>query len=248
MKTYAYLITLSLLLSVHALAQDASVGPEKTTTVLVSSRDVNRVHCPSTISNVEYSKEKQGVVKVADNNLFVKFLVKVENGMSSFSSMPFDLHVTCGGEVYTLILQPRDQVSTTVRLQNPTRNVLQGVAKEWGALPLEEKVQKLTQSVYRNEIPSSFGRAIINGDDPRFNVRLFKDVEVIGKQEVNARGTGLRAVEYALIAHKPVTFDERDFLIREMGDVVGITIQPLTVDKEGVARLIIIQRSVDNGT
>jgi TraK protein len=247
-KTFAYSIVLSLLLSSPALAQDSEVLPERTTTVMVSARDVNRVRCEQPIEHVEYSKEKHGVVKAVGNDVFVKFLVRREGTLESYTSMPFDLHVICGGEVYTLILRPRDQDSTTIRLGNASRKSLQSVAKDWGVLPLEEKVTKLTRAVYRNEVPSNFSRTIIDAADPRFNVRLFKDVEVIGKQEVNARGTGLRAVEYALIAHKAVTFNERDFLVREMGDVVGVTIHPLTVEKEGIARLIVVQRSVDNGT
>jgi len=222
--------------------------PEKTTTVVVSARDVNRIRCPSPIENVEYSKEKHAVVKVTGSDAFVKFLVRRESGVESYTSMPFDIHIVCGGEVYTLILRPRDQDSTTVRLGSSTRRTLQAVVKEWGALPLEEKVQRLTLAVYRNEIPSNFGRSLIEGSDPRFSVRLFKDVEVIGKQEVLARGTGLRAVEYTLIARKAVTFNERDFLVTEMGDVVGITIHPLSIEKDGMARLIVIERSTDNGT
>lgn len=249
MKTFACSTALSLLLlSAHVLAQDSEVMPERTTTVMVSARDVNRIRCPQPIEHVEYSKEKPGVVKAVGNDLFVKFLVRREAGVETLTSTPLDMHIVCGGDVYTLILRPREQDSTTIRLGSSARKALQEVTKEWGALPLEEKVKKLTLAVYRNEVPSTFARSMITGEDPRFNVRLFKDVEVIGKQEVDARGTGLRAVEYALIAHKAVTFNERDFLTQEMGDVVGVTIHPLTIEKDGIARLIVVQRSVDHGT
>ena len=65
----------------------------------------------------------------------------------------------------------------------------------------------------------------------------------MGQYEVRAHSTGLKAVEYVVLAKESMTLDERDFLDPQFGDIVAITVDPLTVPKDGIARLIVVERS-----
>ena len=75
----------------------------------------------------------------------------------------------------------------------------------------------------------------------------FRNAQVVGQTEVLAPGVGLKAVEYVVIAGEAMQLSERDFLVPQMGEVVGVTIEPLALGKDDVARLIVIERSPSNG-
>lgn len=242
MKTCVWWIA-SLLASSGALAQETTVLPEKTTAVVVSDRDVNRIYCSKDVEDVVWSKEKPATVKVSGTSVFVKFLVAREGNSEKRVTAPLDVHVVCAGEVYTLILHPQDMDSVTVRLGDPVRSNLQAAAKEWGSLPLEEKVKRLTLVAYRHEVPSGFVRRPIEASDVRSNVKAYKDVQIKGQADLLAPGTGLRATEYSVIAEKAMTLSERDFLLKDLGDIVAVTVDPLFVAAQGASRLIVITRS-----
>ena len=226
-----------------AVAQEEDVTPERATAVTVSNRDVNRINCPFGITEVYWSQEKPVTVSQQPENVFVKFLVRRAGTMETRATDPVDIHVVCGGDVYTMILHPRDMDSKTVRLGNTKRKQLQSAAKEWGAIPLEEQVKKLTLAVFRNELPNTLERSPIAPSDPRRNVDVFENAEIVGQSEVVVTGTGLRAVEYVVIAREAMTLQEKDFLVRELGNIVAVTLDPLVLPKGGAARLIVVERS-----
>lgn len=223
----------------------AYVEPERTTIVAISRRDVNRIHCPTDVADTFYSKEKPVNVTLAGNNVWVKVLKKVINGtQETYDTTPIDLHVVCGDAVYTMILQPRAIDSVTLRLGNPSIDKAAAVAKEWGALPLEEKVARFTRLVYRDELPPNFQKRVIP-----HHPRSFRNMMVQGIRRISAPGLGLAAIEYEIIGHEPLTLDERDFLdIGLSAAIVGITVDPLVLDAQHrKARLIIIERSLSDG-
>lgn len=224
-------------------ADDATVAPERATAVFVSNRDVNRVNCPVAVDDVVWSAEKPVKVSHSGANVFVKFLVQKQGDLERTVSAPLDLHVVCGGEVYTLILHPRDQDSVTVRLGSAERKALKAVAAEWGSLPTEERVKRLTLAVYRQQLPEAFSRRRIEPNDPRRNVPLFENAQVIGQYEVTATGTGLKAVEYVVYSKEGLRLEERDFLSPLLGDIVGLTVEPLNVEPDSFARLIVVERA-----
>ena len=229
-------------LTILAQAETQRVSPERATAVLASSRDVNRIHCAAGVEDVVWSAEKPAKVSQSGDNVFVKFLVARQGEIETRVSAPLDVHVVCGGDVYTLILHPQDIDSATIELGDGTRRALQQAVQTWGALPLEEQVQRFTLAVYRNELPEGFVRETIAPSDPRRSLPLFENAELIGQAVIVAPGTGLRATEYVLHAREPLTLDERDFLVPALGELVGITIEPLTVPRDGFARLIVIER------
>jgi hypothetical protein len=226
--------------------QFTSVLPERSTSVVVSNRDVNRVYCPRAVEDVVWSAEKPVKITQQGQHVFVKFLIARVGTVESPVTSTFDLHVVCGGEVYTLIMHPRAMDSVTIRLGDPQRAELANVAKDWGGLALEDRIKRLTLAVYRNEIPDSFSRRRIEPSDPRRHVAVFENAEVIGQQEIVAPGTGLKATEYIVHAKEAMQLDERDFLTPLLGQIVGLTVDPLTVPADGFARLIVVERGGDH--
>lgn len=227
------------------LPSDVFVLPETLATVAVSNQFVNRVSCPGVVGDVLNSTEKPMEVSTTDGgHIFVKFLVlKDHTGAEHLQTAPADLHVVCDGKVYTLILKPQAMDSQTIRLGNPAAEQFANTAKEYGAMPLEEKIKKITLAVYHESTPPGFQRRRIS-DDRRF-AKMFSDVIVQGQWEVTAPGLGLKATEYRVLVMKPMTVDARMFLRPEFGAVVGVTVDPPVVSHEQrAARLIIVERSV----
>ena len=243
MKTYAWWMASLLLPTSVLFAQETSVPAEQTTAVIVSNRDVNRLYCTNSVEDVVWSKEKPVTIKVDGANVFVKFMVAHEGQNESHITTPLDVHVVCGGEVFTLILHPQDVDSVTVHLADPVKRDLEVVAKDWGSLAWEDKVKKLTAVAYRREVPVGFTRVPIPSSDPRSNIKAYQDLEVLGLADLVAPGTGLRATEYTVHAAKAMTLSERDFLLPAMGEIAAVTVDPLFVAAQGASRVIVITRS-----
>lgn len=227
-------------------ATEMFVDPETSTPIKVSNRDVNRVHCPGAIEDVIWSNEKPMSVSPAKNgNVFVKFLVRRQGEKEVATTMPADLHVVCNGQVYTMILYPKPSDSVTIHLGRGKAEALRAVNDEWGALPLEERVKRITLAMYREETPSGFSRSPTRG--ARRDVQLYQGMSVQGVYEMRAPGLGLNATEYRVVVNQATTLDERDFLLPQFGNVVGITVDPVVLTPDTrAARLIVVERATTN--
>lgn len=224
-------------------ATELFVEPETSTPIKVSNRDVNRVHCAGPIEDVIWSNEKPMSVSPAKNgNVFVKFLVRRQGDKEVATTMPADLHVVCNGQVYTMILYPKPSDSVTIHLGRGRADALRSVTHEWGALPLEERVKRITLAMFREETPSGFTRSPSRGT--RRDVALYQGMSVQGVYEMRAPGLGLNATEYRVVARQATTLDERDFLLPQFGNVVGITLDPIVLAPDArAARLIVVERA-----
>lgn len=223
-------------------AASVFVKPEQTTAVKVSNRDLNRIVCNSPPEEVFYSKEKPMTVSTSRNNIFIKFLVQRQGDRDTLSKLPADIHVVCEGEVYTLVLHPKDMDSVTVHLGASETNSIRENAKRWGALPFEERVKRVTESVYKNETPPGFNRRSF--DKQVFVKNSGNKLIVQALHSFAGTGSGLVVKEYEVTALAPVTLDERAFLIPELGDILAVTVDPPVIEKTGgKARLIIVERA-----
>jgi conjugal transfer pilus assembly protein TraK len=242
-------LTLSLVVSAVAFAQEGSpILPERTSAHIVSNRDVNRIYCAGGVDDVIWSAEKPAKVTRSGANVFVKFLVARQGETEARASAPLDVHVVCAGAVYPLVLHPRDVDSVTLRLGDGRRAAVTSVAKDYAALPAEEKVKRFTLALYRNELPDGFVKRPIVPGDPRRAVALFANANLIGQYEVTAPGSGLKGTEYVVHALEPIAVNERDFLDPSLGEIVGITVEPLNIPEDGMARLIVIERALREDT
>jgi len=224
-------------------ATELFVEPETSTPIKVSNRDVNRVHCAGPIEDVIWSNEKPMSVSPAKNgNVFVKFLVRRQGDKEVATTTPADLHVVCNGQVYTMILYPKPSDSVTIHLGRGRADALRSVTDEWGALPLEERVKRITLAMFREETPSGFTRSPSRGT--RRDVQLYQGMSVQGVYELRAPGLGLNATEYRVVVRQATTLDERDFLLPQFGNVVGITLDPIVLAPNArAARLIVVERA-----
>jgi len=239
-------------------AMDQLVRPEITTAVVVSNRDVNRIACEDGVEDAFWSKERPVMVNISGSNVFVKFLIKKLGDKFTFIEEPVDLHIVCGDAVYTMVLHPQQVDSVTVRLVTPVSKTVKKIAKDWSALPLEDKIQRFTVMVYKNDFPEGFQRKPIYDGDARRHVQLYdagpadggavRGVSITGQYEVTANGTGLTATEYSVVPDQAREFTETDFLSAQFGDVVAVTVDPARVDAGQPARLIIVTRSVEHGS
>jgi conjugal transfer pilus assembly protein TraK len=228
-------------------ATELFVEPETSTPLKVSNRDVNRVHCAGAIEDVIWSNEKPMSVSPAKNgNVFVKFLVRRQGEREVAATLPADLHVVCNGQVYTMILYPKPSDSVTIHLGRGRAESIQSVTDEWGALPLEERVKRITLAMFREETPSGFSRSPTRGE--RRDVRFYEGMSVQGVYELRAPGLGLSATEYRVVVSQATTLDERDFLLPQFGNVVGITLDPVVLTSDArTARLIVVERATTHG-
>ena len=246
MKMRACSILIPLLTATASFAETvAAIPPEKTTAVVVSNRDVNRLSCSGPIQEVFWSQEKPMSVSTQGTNAFVKFLIKQTGNRIEKVSESVELHLVCADQVYTLILHPRDQDATTVRLGRGKLVSIAETAKEWGALALETKVRRLTLAVYLNELLSSFAKRPIPATEPRRGLLTADGLSVSATHDVLARGTGLIATEYSVYNNDAQRqLREQDFLRPEFGtEIVSITIDPLNLAPHQRARVIILSRS-----
>ncbi len=237
-------LMLLLAANVGVANESATILPERASGHIVSNRDVNRITCEAGVEDVVFSAEKPAKVTRSGNNVFVKFLIARQGDSEVRASAPFDLHVVCGGAVYPLILHPREVDSVTLRLGDGRRARMSVVAKEYASLPAEERIKKFTLALYRNELPDGFVKRMIHSNDPRRAVPLFENANIVGQYEVTAPGSGLKGTEYVVHAHESMQVTERDFLAPELGEIVGITVEPLNIPADGFARLIVIERSL----
>jgi len=226
---------------------DGFIEPERTSLASISFRDINRIVCPVPVADVFFSKEKPVSVTNAGTNVYVKLKKRIQGDRESYVTTPVDLHIVCGDQVYTMILQPRDIDSVTLRLGNPLKSKAASMAKEWGALPDEEKVRRLTTMVYKDELPSAFNKAAVDDDSSR--LRVWRNMTLRAVNRVSAPGLGLAAVEYEVLALEPLTLDERDFLDAGISkSIAGITVDPLVLESANQrARLIVVERSLSDG-
>lgn len=188
---------------------DYQVGPEKTTQVVLSNLDVNRLVCEAgKASDVFFSEEKGVVVTTSGNNVFVKMKMKrkLDTGELIRPVLNVDLHVVCGGQVYTLIGALKPIPSQTIRLTDSMSGVRKNL-KLLGAMPIEKRIKTILLHAYKNDYPESF-TVVKKGDA---YAELGGNI-VDRVREIRIDGLGLKLTEYLVNVAKPITLSERDFM------------------------------------
>ena len=216
----------------------AAVPTEIPTEVEFSNRDVNRIVCPDRVVDVLYSEEKGLTHKVVGENVFLKFLVKQEDGQELFAALPTEVYVICEAGTYALVGLPRKLPAQTVRLAAPVakarenRRILAG--KRW-----EEKLTFVARAMLTGDLPDSFTYRE-GGDGPRIRVR---NQALTLAATVDVEGEGIQAVEYRLVPDEDLDLRETDFLVPELGRVSAILVDPLTVAAGEPVRVLVLRRA-----
>jgi len=121
----------------------------------VSLKDVNRIYCDGgRVGSVVYSKEKRIEVNVRGENVFVKILPLKKGKELIYEDVPRDLYVECGGEVYSLVLVPREVPARTIVLKGRIRKIREAVKFEQGEYL--SVISELMRLAYRDLVPDGY--------------------------------------------------------------------------------------------
>lgn len=250
MKHTLISIALFTLFQSAAIADTDIIKPESTAIIQVSSTDVNRIKCgDGVISGAHYSVEKNMVVEVKEENAFVKFKAIQLGEKITYSERATELFITCGGDVYELILKPKIMNAKTIYLSNPIKNRIQTSIDTYGQLPIEEQIVKFTI-------------ALLTDDDQllsQFNVKKHKNSEQdwfdfsanvrVGKRRsYNIDGVGLRITEYMVFSNVDRRFNPTEFLDVRLGEnILGVTLDPEVLRANEPGKLVVVEKAINNG-
>lgn len=226
------------------------VKPELTTKVDVSSTDVNRIKCgDGIISGVHYSQDKNIVVEVKDSNAYIKFMALKEGDDVTYSERASEMFVTCGGDVYELILLPTISNAKTIYLSNPIKNQIKANIEKFGSLPLEDNIVSLSLALMTEDdsVLQQFSvKEIKPSQQEWFN--FDKTTKVGRTEEFTVDGLGVKVSKYNIVSTVERRFNPTEFLDTRISEnIMGLTLDPEVVRPKEVATLIVVEKDVNNG-
>ena len=224
---------------------EVSVRPEVIATLEMSNRDVNRIVCTAGVINDAFFSEEKGITVQNDGaNSFVKFLIK-RDGINPdlYASQRAEFYVVCAGQVYTLMVTPKNIIGQTIRLLPGEGNRIEQNLALFGPQVEEDRAVSLTLSVLKDQIPDSLGRREIAFQDLEWIEAVIADASVARRREVRVEGIGLKLTEYWLRPSKAMQFDEGMLLRPWFGDsIFAITLESLQGRAGRITRAFVVER------
>ena len=220
-----------------------TVMPEIAQSVEMSSSDVNRITCASEIKDVIFSKEKGISVRFSGKDAFVKFLTTRKEGQTTYSTIPSELFIVCGENVYTLIAIPRRIPARSVRLSPGRIDNVKKNKSLLGALPFEKKMLSVIRNLTTEEIPDSFTVTTLNK-----KVELFKELDLALARIAVIDGEGIQVKEYRAVllggGKATIELGEKDFLRNEISvRPLAISLDRLILKKGETLRVFVVEYS-----
>jgi len=220
-----------------------TVIPEIATTVELSSSDVNRIVCAEPIKDVIYSKEKPLTVRIVERNAFVKFLITKKSSLEAdeeiYPTVPTEIYVVCGRNIYNIIAIPKRIPAQTVILKSETDKIKKNISL-FGGLPLEKKIIAILKTIYIEDIPESF---TVEQKGQKYNIFRDMDLELIRTIKIEGEGLLIKEFRAALKGDIPkIEIKERDFLRTELTlRTISIMVDKQSLSKGDTARIFIIE-------
>lgn len=208
--------------------------------VVVSLKDISRIVCDKEISGVTYSKDKEIEIKKEGRNLYVKILPKkitMPSGKEKIkiSDFPREIFVECGGQVFSLILIPKEVPSRTIVLKVP--QVDDKKAREFlRGKPYVDTMLELIGHAYREVPPPGFDVEEINKP-----FKEFKELSLTLRKVY--RGGPYEVQEYLVTAKMDVTIHEGAF-IPHLKRPLAISVVTPTLMEGETTRLFVVTRRV----
>jgi conjugal transfer pilus assembly protein TraK len=212
-------VTLSILLmamATHQVQADNNiVPPEIPTAIDLSNHDINRIVCPGKINDLIFSEEKGLTGHFSDNNAFVKFKIEQRGSERIHAATPSELFLVCENTVYTMIANPKDMPSVTLRLAAAQEKALSANIQAFKELPLEKRVLQVIREAYNRTYPS--GYRIVETGTP---LLLSPEFEILLTQTINIDGIGLKLKELTAKSQmeREARIDEAFFLNAKFSD------------------------------
>ena len=220
------------------------VLPEATTSVRLSSSDMNRISCPADIREALTSTEKGLNIKITGKDAFVKFKVIKKGDKFTYSTTPTELYVVCGEETFSMVIFPQRIPSQTIRLTSGKDKKIKENLSLYAGLPFEKKALKAIKDVYTENIPDSYS---VSKKEKRF--LSYKEIILTLKRTVDIEGEGLRIKEYEVSLRGETTefkLNEKMFLKTELAEnPVAISLERHILRTGDTARLYVVEQRAE---
>jgi conjugal transfer pilus assembly protein TraK len=220
------------------------VLPEATTSVRLSSSDMNRISCPVDIREALTSTEKGLTIKITGKDAFVKFKVVKKGDKFTYSTTPTELYVVCGEETFSMVIFPQRIPSQTIRLTSGKDKKIRENLSLYAGLPFEKKALKAIKDVYTENIPDSYS---VSKKEKRF--LSYKEIILTLKRTVDIEGEGLRVKEYeaSLRGETPeFKLNEKMFLKTELAEnPVAISLERHILRVDDTSRLYVVEQRTE---
>jgi len=216
--------------------------PEVTTKIELSNMDINRFVCPVEIKDVVYSKEKGINVKIEGKNAFVKFIVIKEDTKYVYSSIPSEMYIVCGDNVYSIIAYPKRIPSQIVNFSNGKLEKVKKNLNMFSEIPYEKKIMAILKDIFTDKIPDSFSITPVNR-----RIDAFEQIDLTLRRIIMVDGEGLRVKEYRakLKENAPQAYlREKDFLRTDLtSKTIAVSIDTLNLKKGDTSRVLIVEQT-----
>ena len=220
------------------------VLPEATTSVRLSSSDMNRISCPTDIREALTSAEKGLTIKITGKDAFVKFKVTKKGDKFAYSSTPTELYVVCGDETFSMVIFPQRVPSQTIRLTSGKDRKIKENLSLYSGLPFEKKTLKAIKDVYTENIPDSYS---VSRREKR--LFMFREILLTLKRTVDIEGEGLRIKEYeASLRGENTEFkmNEKMFLKTELAEnPVAISLERHILRTGDTSRVFVVEQRAE---
>ncbi|BDV42654.1 hypothetical protein GURASL_15770 [Geotalea uraniireducens] len=220
------------------------VLPEATTTIRLSSSDLNRISCPAEIREALTSTEKGVTIKITGKDAFVKFKVTKKGDKLSYASTPTELYVVCGDETFSMIAFPQRIPSQTIRLTSGRERKIKENLSLYAGLPFEKKLLRAIRDIYTENIPDSYS---VVRKDKRY--LMFREIALTLKRTVDIEGEGLRIKEYeATLRGEPSEFrlNEKMFLRTELAEnPVAVALERHILRQGDTSRIFVVEQRAE---
>lgn len=220
---------------------EQTVAPDVRTTVRVSSHDINRFVCPGTMQDLIYSKEKDITGHFSRQDAFIKFKVKQVGTSKQYATEDNELFLVCDGNVYTVIAQPTDIPSTTIRLTPPAGDSFKRNVAIFRNMPLEKQALHIIRQAYSDQYPSSY---TLTTPETGAQVAIKPEVEALLVQYVDVEGVGLRLKRFAVSsrAATPIRITETDFLRASISpSLLAVAVEDHTLGPQATTRAFVVE-------
>ena len=220
------------------------VLPEATTTIRLSSSDLNRISCPAEIREALTSTEKGVTIKITGKDAFVKFKVTKKGDKLSYASTPTELYVVCGEETFSMIAFPQRIPSQTIRLTSGRERKIKDNLSLYAGLPFEKKLLRAIRDIYTENIPDSY---TVVRKDKRY--LMFREIALTLKRTVDIEGEGLRIKEYeATLRGETSEFrmNEKMFLRTELAEnPVAVALERQILRQGDTSRIFVVEQRAE---
>ncbi|HML78970.1 type-F conjugative transfer system secretin TraK [Geobacter sulfurreducens] len=220
------------------------VLPEATTTIRLSSSDLNRISCPAEIREALTSTEKGVTIKITGKDAFVKFKVTKKGDKLSYASTPTELYVVCGEETFSMIAFPQRIPSQTIRLTSGRERKIKDNLSLYAGLPFEKKLLRAIRDIYTENIPDSY---TVVRKDKRY--LMFREIALTLKRTVDIEGEGLRIKEYeATLRGETSEFrmNEKMFLRTELAEnPVAVALERHILRQGDTSRIFVVEQRAE---